>query len=301
MVSRGTLGSAGGPGLSCQHRCLPGLLPGPKQAPASPQALCPYAQAPQRLLILLSGAQAVPPPPARAEPGAQVAVSPRGRPLTPPGEGWKWTSTLRLGVSRVLTIPTMQRPRLEVLPGPTRRRPRFLVSVTLTSTGPCPRFWRQGLGPSGRRRESQVAKPVEKQRLHSCQRSCLGPGWAARTVAATTWLSGRSARPLSVGLGRGAASSPLIAGLWAVEQCPAWGAGKVGEAAVRAGAGGTGDLQNHLPRPQGPPFPGECSGPVLATGNEGGADPCGRGPMGEGLPPTLWGPASTGQARGSET
>lgn len=68
-----------------------------------------------------------------------------------------------------------------------------LTAVDLNRTGPCPLCWTRCPRPSGRRRESQMEKPVEAQDLHSSTPR-LGPGRAARTVAVPTWLCGRSAR-----------------------------------------------------------------------------------------------------------
>lgn len=74
----------------------------------------------------------------------------------------------------------------------------ILTAVDLNRTGPCPLCWTRCPRPSGRRRESQMEKPVEAQDLHSSTPR-LGPGRAARTVAVPTWLCGRSARQHSPG------------------------------------------------------------------------------------------------------
>lgn len=160
--------------------------------------------------------------------------------------------------------------RLLALPGCVlcaRRHSQLFTAITLNSTGPvqhgcCGRGPRDIRGKSGGEASGNAASHLSTPRL--------GPGRAARTVAATTWLSGRSS--LQHGLGDGERSFLESPYFWASGTGPQSSARgtEVGEAGERAAAG--------VPRvpakpsaltPHGPPFPRACSGLVPGSGAPG--------------------------------
>lgn len=150
------------------------------------------------------------------------------------GEGRKGTSL----APEMGTAPSPP-PRSEVVPaprafllalpgGPSRRapcsplggdgpeQPGALTSVLDTAAA--------ALGTSGRKSEGEASGNVGSPPLSAPR---PGPGRAARTVAVTTWLSGRSARQHGLGARGGVSSRPRVSALWASgadAQSPARGA-----------------------------------------------------------------------------
>lgn len=154
-----------------------------------------------------------------------------------------------------LAVPP--REALDGGPASPRAPGSFRMDAALTSAGPCPRFLDAVVGALGTPERKSGGEASGKAASPFLSTLRLRPGRAARTVAATTWLSGRSARQRGLGDEERSFLESLMSGLWASGAGPRVPPdGGVGEAGVEPGLGCRG-LQNHLPNSsRSLPFPG---------------------------------------------